>query len=80
MRISPELQKQHVNPRGERNNHQACALFGHECCVADRMNIDGYSINQQPAKQKETLSEVITQNVIIFYINVYSNNSNNRIS
>ncbi|XP_018314035.1 uncharacterized protein [Mycetomoellerius zeteki] len=55
-RISPELQERHVNPR-ERNNRQACALPGHECCVADRMNIYGCSRNQQPARQKVNSSE-----------------------
>ncbi|XP_018357987.1 PREDICTED: uncharacterized protein LOC108757842 isoform X2 [Trachymyrmex cornetzi] len=55
-RISPELQERHVNPR-ERNNRQACALSGHECCIADRMNIYGCSQNQQPARQKENSPE-----------------------
>ncbi|XP_018402340.1 PREDICTED: uncharacterized protein LOC108779407 isoform X2 [Cyphomyrmex costatus] len=55
-RISPELQERYANTR-ERSNRQACALFGHECCIADRMNIYGCSRNQQLAKQKENLPE-----------------------
>ncbi|EGI66828.1 PREDICTED: uncharacterized protein LOC105144932 [Acromyrmex echinatior] len=55
-KISPKLQERYVNPQ-ERNNHQTCVLSGHECCIADRMNIYDCSRNQQPARQKENSPE-----------------------
>ncbi|KYN33701.1 hypothetical protein ALC56_11959 [Trachymyrmex septentrionalis] len=51
-RISPKLQERHINPR-ERNIRQTCVSSGHECCIADRMDIYGCSQNHQPARQKE---------------------------
>lgn len=64
-RIYPGLHERYVNPR-ERSNRQACALFGHKCCIVDRKSKVGCSINQQSAKhKKENSPEVIIQNVIM---------------
>ncbi|XP_011697144.1 PREDICTED: uncharacterized protein LOC105455480 isoform X2 [Wasmannia auropunctata] len=56
-RVSPWLQERRANPR-ERDNRQTCTLFGHECCLADRMNdVDGCSLSRQSARQKENSPE-----------------------
>ncbi|XP_036138792.1 uncharacterized protein LOC118644389 [Monomorium pharaonis] len=57
-RVSSGLQAKHFNPR-KRNNRQSCALFEHECRIADGRN--GCSINQQSTKQKENSPEVIME-------------------